>query len=70
MKACGYSWDGVCLAVAMPQSLRPHLEMSIEDWEDMCRGYQFEYIDYEFKGRNDYGGSGFLSRISIASSLT
>lgn len=54
--ACGYVWDGVCLAVAMPQSLRPHLEMDTADWEDVCRAHGFEYVDYEVKGRNEYGG--------------
>lgn len=40
----------------MPQSLRPHLDLPPEDWEDVCRAHMFEYVDYEFKGRNDYGG--------------
>lgn len=56
VQSCGYAWDGVCLAISMPQSLRPYLELSAEDWEDVCRAHQFEYVDYEFKGRNDYGG--------------
>lgn len=56
VKGCGYAWDGVCLAVAMPQSLQPRLELGVEQWEDLCREFQFEYVDFEFKGRNEYGG--------------
>ncbi|KAI5841871.1 hypothetical protein DFP73DRAFT_528298 [Morchella snyderi] len=66
VKACGYAWDGVCLAVAMPQSLRPVLERSADDWEDLCREYGFEYVDYEFRGRNDYGEPAGMERVHEA----
>ncbi|KAH8147277.1 uncharacterized protein LAJ45_08755 [Morchella importuna] len=64
--ACGYAWDGVCLAVAMPQSLRPVLERSADEWEDLCRGYGFEYVDYEFRGRNEYGEPAGMERVREA----
>jgi hypothetical protein len=56
-KGCGYSWDGICLAVGMAQSETPHLQMGFEEWEDMCREFQFEYVDSEAKGRNEFGGT-------------
>lgn len=55
-KARGYSWDGVCLAVATHQSTVPYLDKDVDEWEDICRSFDFEYIDAEAKGRNDYGG--------------
>lgn len=55
-KACGYSSDTVCLAVAMPQSTTPYLEKSFEEWEELCMEFGFEYVDAEAKGRNDFGG--------------
>lgn len=55
-EGCGYSWDGVCLAVAMPQSTTPHLEKSFDEWEDLCQDLGFEYIDFERKGRNEFSG--------------
>jgi hypothetical protein len=54
--ACGHSWDGTCLAVAMPQGVTPHLEKDFEEWEEACRGHGFEYIDSEVKGKNEFGG--------------
>jgi len=53
-KHVGYAWDGVCIAVAMPQSMTPYLERSLDDWDDLCRDSGFEYIDAEAKGRNEY----------------
>lgn len=55
-EGCGFSWDGVCLAVAMPQSTTPYLEKSFDDWEDLCQEVGFEFIDFESKGRNEYAG--------------
>ena len=55
-EGCGYSWDGVCLAVAMPQSITPFLEKSLGDWEDLCQEFGFEFVDFEGKGRNEYAG--------------
>lgn len=50
----------------MPQSLRPVLERSVDDWEDLCRGYGFEYVDYEFRGRNEYGEPAGMERVREA----
>jgi hypothetical protein len=55
-EGCGYSWDGVCLAVAMPQSTTPYLEKSFDEWEELCQEFGFEYVDFESKGRNEYAG--------------
>jgi hypothetical protein len=55
-EGCGYSWDGVCLAVAMPQSTTPYLEKSFDEWEEFCQEFGFEYVDFESKGRNEYAG--------------
>jgi hypothetical protein len=71
-EGCGYSWDGVCLAVAMPQSTTPYLEKSFNDWEDLCQEFGFEFVDFESNGRNEYSGelSGcyFLSSMGSSSS--
>jgi len=56
VKGCGYGWDGVCIAVAMTQSITPALEMADEDWEDLCMEYGFEFVDSEAKGKNQYSG--------------
>jgi hypothetical protein len=70
VKAAGYSWDGVCLAVAMPRSLVPNEESKLgletEDWDDIVREAGFEYIDFESKGRNDYGEVVGMERVKEA----
>jgi len=55
-EGCGYAWDGVCLAVAMPQAIKPSLEMGMEEWEDVCQGFGFEFVDGEGRGRNEFSG--------------
>lgn len=55
-EGCGLMWDGVCLAVAMPQSITPYLEKRDEEWEEVCQEYGFEFVDFEKKGRNEYSG--------------
>ncbi len=55
-RGCGYGWDGVCLAVAMPQGVTPHLELGFEEAEETFREGAFEYVEAEAKGRNEYGG--------------
>lgn len=55
-EGCGYSWDGVCLAVAMPQSKTPYLEKSFDEWEELCQEFGFEFVDFESKGRNEFSG--------------
>ncbi|KAG9240171.1 hypothetical protein BJ878DRAFT_430866 [Calycina marina] len=52
----GYGWDGVCLAIAMPQSIVPALEMGAEEWDDLCTKYGFEFVDSEATGKNQYSG--------------
>jgi hypothetical protein len=54
-RACGFSGDQVCLAVAMPQSTTPYLDMPSEDWEDVCTDNGFEYVDFEKTGKNEFG---------------
>lgn len=60
-EGCGFSWDGVCLAVAMPQSSTPQLEKSFDEWEDLCQDLGFEFVDFESKGRNEYAGMTLIS---------
>jgi hypothetical protein len=56
-KLCGESLDdSTFLAVATPQSTTPYLEKTVEEWEEICSSYGFEYIDSEAKGRNRYFG--------------
>lgn len=55
-KGFGYAWDGVCLAVAMPQSTTPYLQKEVEEWEELCTEFGFEYVDVEAVGRNEFGG--------------
>lgn len=55
-KGCGYAWDGVCVAVLMPQSRTPCLEMGADDWADLCQDSGFEFVDFEGKGKNEYSG--------------
>jgi len=55
-EGCGYGWDGVCLAVAMPQSRTPYLEKGFEEWEEICQEWGFEFVDFEGKGRNEFSG--------------
>ncbi|POS86850.1 hypothetical protein EPUL_001767 [Erysiphe pulchra] len=59
-------WSGICLAVAMPQTLTPHLEKNFEDWEFLCRKFGFEFIDFEMKGQNQYSELMGLDRMKEA----
>ncbi|PQE33458.1 LSM domain-containing protein [Rutstroemia sp. NJR-2017a WRK4] len=65
-EGCGYMWDGVCLAVAMPQSTTPCLEKSFDEWEDLCQEHGFEYIDFESKGRNEFSEPMGIERLKEA----
>ncbi|KAF4631829.1 hypothetical protein G7Y89_g6301 [Cudoniella acicularis] len=65
-EGCGYTWDGVCLAVAMPQSTTPYLEKSFEDYEDLCQDFGFEFVDFENKGRNRYSEPMGIERLKEA----
>ena len=63
---CGVAWDGACLAVAMPQTQTPYLDLSFDAWEDLARSKGFEYVDSEARGRNEYGGAFPFSRLRCA----
>ncbi|KAF2705942.1 hypothetical protein K504DRAFT_386830 [Pleomassaria siparia CBS 279.74] len=69
-RACGYSGDAVCLAVAMPQSTTPYLDMGKEEWDEVCMEYGFEYIDSEEKAggkpKNDFGEEVGVKRVEEA----
>jgi hypothetical protein len=54
-RACGFSGDQVCLAVAMPQSTTPYLDVPNDEWEDMCTDTGFEFVDFEKTGKNEFG---------------
>ncbi|ORY19581.1 hypothetical protein BCR34DRAFT_621006 [Clohesyomyces aquaticus] len=65
-KACGYGADMVCLAVAMPQSTTPYLDLGSEEWEGICMEYGFEFVDSEAKGKNEFGEPMGVGRIEDA----
>ena len=65
-KACGYAGDTVCLAVAMPQSTTPYLELEKEEWEETCLEHGFEYVDSEAKGKNEFGEEMGIMRVEEA----
>lgn len=65
-RACGIGGDMVCLAVAMPQSITPYLEKAGEEWEEACMEYGFEYIDFESKGKNEFGEPMGVQRVKEA----
>ncbi|RAL59798.1 hypothetical protein DID88_000427 [Monilinia fructigena] len=66
IEGCGYTWDGVCLAVAMPQSTTPYLEKSFDEWEELCQEHGFEFVDFESKGRNEYSEPMGIDRLKEA----
>lgn len=65
-RACGFGGDMVCIAVAMPQSTTPYLEKSTEEWDDLAIDHGFEYVDFEAKGKNDFGEGLGVQRIKDA----
>ncbi|KAF2196337.1 hypothetical protein GQ43DRAFT_436107 [Delitschia confertaspora ATCC 74209] len=62
----GYGGDAVCLAVAMPQSTTPYMDLGHEDWEGICMEHGFEFVDGEAKGRNEFGEPVGVERIGEA----
>ncbi|KAI4261414.1 MAG: hypothetical protein L6R42_003390 [Xanthoria sp. 1 TBL-2021] len=59
--------EPLLLVVGMPQTLRPLLEMSNDEWEDLgldCGGWQ--WIDSEAKGKNEFGEKLGLERLQEA----
>ncbi|KAL2075777.1 hypothetical protein VTL71DRAFT_720 [Oculimacula yallundae] len=65
-EGCGLMWDGVCIAVGMPQSTTPYLEKSFEEWEELCQEFGFEFVDFEGKGRNQYSEPMGMERLKEA----
>jgi hypothetical protein len=65
-KACGYGGDMVCLAVAMPQSTTPYLDLEKEEWEETCLEHGFEYVDSEAKRKNEFGEEMGVKRVEEA----
>ncbi|KAF1846976.1 uncharacterized protein K460DRAFT_51165 [Cucurbitaria berberidis CBS 394.84] len=65
-RACGFGGDMVCVAVAMPQSITPYLEKTVEEWDDTCMDYGFEYVDFEAKGKNEFGEAIGVQRVREA----
>src|SRR5690606_22199565 len=66
----GLAWEGAALAVAMPPIARTVVagggddhsgdvaHMTADEWEDLAReAGGWEFIDFEGRGRNDYGGA-------------
>ncbi|KAL5120018.1 hypothetical protein ACEQ8H_002116 [Pleosporales sp. CAS-2024a] len=62
-RACGFGGDQVCLAVAMPQTTTPYLDVSDQEWEEICADTGFEYVDFEQTGRNEFGEKLGLQRV-------
>lgn len=54
-EGCGYSWDGVCLAVSCRNTQTPVLVVERGEWEDVCQDCGFEFVDLEEGGgRNEF----------------
>ena len=82
IRACGSSWDGVALAVGMPSdgvigSINAiggidgiggsgSGEEEEDILNDLCQQWGLEYVDYEKKGRNDYGERQGVERVREA----
>ncbi|KAF2453592.1 hypothetical protein BDY21DRAFT_121383 [Lineolata rhizophorae] len=62
----GGGWDGVCLAVAMPQSTAPRLAVEKEDWDEVCAECGFEFVDAEETERNRFGEVTGVARVREA----
>lgn len=59
--------EPLLLVIGMPQPLRPLLDMSSDEWEDLgldCGGWQ--WIDSEAKGKNEFGEKLGLERLQEA----
>lgn len=68
-RACGYGGDQVCLAVAMPQSTTPYLDVASDEWEEMAIEYGFEYVDAEQSSptaKNEFGEKVGVERVREA----
>lgn len=63
---CGHAWDGVCLAIGMPNSLSGDTILTPDDLYDMFAGHGFEYVDSAETGRNEFGEMRGLGRVQEA----
>ena len=52
----GYDSESTRLAVAMPQFTTPYVDKSYDEWDGICGEHGFEYVDFEAKGKNEFGG--------------
>ncbi len=68
--ACGFGGDMACLAVVMPQSTTPHLDKTAEEWEEIVEEHGFEFIDFEAKGKNEFGEAMGVQRVRQALEAT
>ena len=53
---CGHGWDVTLLAVAIGHTTVPQLRCELNEWEECCTQYGFEYVDAEAHGQNQFGG--------------
>jgi len=67
-KACGYSWEGIKLAVATTSNTKTtdSKPFSAEHWDDRCMEYGFEFIDADAQGKNQFGEKTGLERLREA----
>lgn len=67
-KACGYSWEGIKLAVATTSNTKTTdpKPFSAEEWDDRCMEYGFEFIDAEAQGKNQFGEKTGMDRLREA----
>ncbi|KAF3910913.1 hypothetical protein ABW20_dc0108808 [Dactylellina cionopaga] len=50
----------------MPHSMQPQVIKTAEDWEEATMEFGFEFVDFEAKGRNDYGEPTGMERLREA----
>jgi len=68
-KACGYTWEGVKLAVATSSTKMKTTNskpLSADEWDDRCMEYGFEFIDAEAHGKNQFGENTGIERLREA----
>ncbi|KAL9591002.1 MAG: hypothetical protein Q9203_000198 [Teloschistes exilis] len=59
--------EPILLLLGMPQPLRPLLEISNDEWEDLCQACGgWEWIDGEARGKNEFGENVGLERLKEA----
>lgn len=68
--ACGYAWEGTCLAIAMPHGETSRLQLTFDDWDEICRDLGFEYIEANAQGMNEFGEPVGIARLREALETT